>query len=108
MTKQFEFKKNGNNLKEQVDSLRQITIALLDEVKSLGQLKAIDIENGIDYEDEIKKFEIQLIERALEQTGGNQLQAARLLNLKPTTLHEKMKRFSIRLGRQDVNVEFPR
>jgi transcriptional regulator with GAF, ATPase, and Fis domain len=96
MTKQFEFKKNEKNLKEQVDFLHEVTVALLDEVKSLVHLKTVEIKNGIDYDEEIKNFEIHLIERALERTGGNQLQAARLLNLKPTTLHEKIKRFSIR------------
>jgi transcriptional regulator with GAF, ATPase, and Fis domain len=32
---------------------------------------------------------------ALAQTGGNQRQAAARLQLLPTTLHEKMKRFGL-------------
>ena len=99
MTRQFEFKINGNGIREHVNSLQEITIALLDEVKSLGQLKTVEIENGIYFDEEIKNFEIHLIERALDITGGNQVRAAHLLNLKPTTLHEKIKRFSIRQGR---------
>ena len=37
-------------------------------------------------------MEAGLIHAALERTGGNKLQAARLLNIKRTTLVEKAKR----------------
>jgi transcriptional regulator with GAF, ATPase, and Fis domain len=105
MTRQIEFKNNETEIRAKVDFLREFTLALLDEVKSLGHLKTVEIENGIDFDEEIKRFEIHLIEQALEQTGGNQLRAAQLLNLKPTTLHEKIKRFSIQFGRQQVDLE---
>lgn len=99
MTRQVKLNKNGNKIQDRVDSLRQVTKALLDEVKSLNRLKTVEVRNGINFDEEIKQFEIQLIERALEQTGGNQLQAARLLNLKHTTLNAKIKRYDIHLGR---------
>lgn len=85
-------------MQDRVDSLRQVTKALLDEVKALNRLKTVEVKNGINFDEEIKQFEIQLIERALEQTGGNQLKAARLLNLKHTTLNAKIKRYEIHLG----------
>jgi transcriptional regulator with GAF, ATPase, and Fis domain len=100
MTRQFELRKNGNIFTEKVEALREVTIALLDEVKSLGSMKKVEIENGINFDDEVKSFEILLIERALEQTGGSQLRAARLLNLKHTTLNAKIKRYDIQLGRR--------
>ena len=37
-------------------------------------------------------IELSLIRRSLERTQGNKRQAARLLNLKRTTLVEKLKR----------------
>ena len=37
-------------------------------------------------------IERELIEQSLERTGGNKGRAARLLNLKRTTLVEKIKR----------------
>jgi DNA-binding NtrC family response regulator len=49
-------------------------------------------EGGLDLEDVIGSIERELIQRALERTGGNKGQAARLLNLKRTTLVEKLKR----------------
>ena len=92
--------KNGNVINRKIDVLRDVTLALLDEVKSLGSLRKVEIENGINFDDEVKSFEILLIEQALERTGGSQLHAARLLNLKHTTLNAKIKRYQIHLGRR--------
>ncbi len=55
----------------------------------------IDISRGINFYDEIKKFEIDLIRRALDQTGGHQSRAARLLGLNATTLNSKIKTHNI-------------
>ena len=49
-------------------------------------------EGGIDFEAYINRVEHGLIRRALEKTGGNKGQASKLLNLKRTTLVEKLKR----------------
>jgi transcriptional regulator with PAS, ATPase and Fis domain len=49
-------------------------------------------EDGIDLDAFVAGIERDLIQRSLERTGGNKGQAARLLNLKRTTLVEKLKR----------------
>ena len=49
-------------------------------------------DEGIDLERYIQGVELTLINRSLERTQGNKVQAARLLNLKRTTLIEKLKR----------------
>jgi len=49
-------------------------------------------EDGLDFERYIEGIELSLIKRSLERTRGNKRQAARLLNLKRTTLIEKLKR----------------
>ncbi|MBI3493842.1 MAG: sigma-54-dependent Fis family transcriptional regulator [Acidobacteria bacterium] len=49
-------------------------------------------ENGLDLDAFIGGIERDLVQRALERTGGNKGQAAKLLNLKRTTLVEKLKR----------------
>jgi transcriptional regulator with PAS, ATPase and Fis domain len=49
-------------------------------------------EEGMDLGAFIASLEQDLIQRSLERTGGNKGQAARLLNLKRTTLVEKLKR----------------
>jgi len=49
-------------------------------------------EDGLDFTAFIANIERELIERSLERTRGNKGGAAKLLNLKRTTLVEKMKR----------------
>jgi len=49
-------------------------------------------DEGIDLDAFVAEIERELIERSLERTGGNKGAAARLLNLKRTTLVEKLKR----------------
>ena len=49
-------------------------------------------EDGLDLERFIASLERDLIQRSLDRTGGNKGKAAKLLNLKRTTLVEKIKR----------------
>jgi two-component system response regulator PilR (NtrC family) len=53
-------------------------------------------DDGVDFERYIEGVELSLIKRSLERTQGNKRQAARLLNLKRTTLIEKLKRLEPR------------
>ena len=49
-------------------------------------------EDGLDFNGLISEFEDRLILQALSLTGGNKKEAARMLNLKRTTLIEKIKK----------------
>ena len=49
-------------------------------------------DDGMDLDEFVANIERELIQRSLERTGGNKGQAAKLLNLKRTTLVEKLKR----------------
>jgi len=60
-----------------------------------GASAGIDISRGANFYDEVRKFEIDLIRRALDQTGGHQSRAARLLGLNATTLNSKIKGYNI-------------
>ena len=60
-----------------------------------GSSAEVDIARGVNFYDEVKKFEIDLIRRALNQTGGHQSRAARLLGLNATTLNSKIKNYNI-------------
>jgi two-component system response regulator PilR (NtrC family) len=51
-------------------------------------------EQGLDLEAFVARVEREVIARALDRTGGNKRRAAALLNLKRTTLVEKLKRFA--------------
>ncbi|MFN0121649.1 MAG: sigma-54-dependent transcriptional regulator [Blastocatellia bacterium] len=57
---------------------------------------AIDLSRGILFYEEVSKFEVELIRRALEMTGGHQSKAARLLGMNNTTLNSKIKSYNIR------------
>ena len=49
-------------------------------------------DDGLDFDAFISRVEHEVIRRALERTGGNKAAAASVLNLKRTTLVEKLKR----------------
>ncbi len=51
--------------------------------------------NGLSFKEAISSYERQLIIKALQNAGGIQKRAAELLKVKPTTLHEMMKRLQI-------------
>ncbi len=55
----------------------------------------VDIGRGVNFYDEVRRFEIEIIRRALEQTGGHQSRAARLLGMNATTLNSKIKTYNI-------------
>lgn len=63
--------------------------------KAEGTSAGIDIGRGVNFYDEVKRFEVDLIRRALDQTGGHQSRAARLLGLNATTLNSKIKSYNL-------------
>jgi DNA-binding NtrC family response regulator len=62
-----------------------------------GSMGNIDLGRGINFYDEVRRYEIDLIRRALDQTGGHQSRAARLLGMNATTLNSKIKTYNISL-----------
>ncbi|HSB07957.1 MAG TPA: sigma-54 dependent transcriptional regulator [Blastocatellia bacterium] len=57
----------------------------------------IDLSRGISFYDEVNRFQIELIRRALEITGGHQSRAAKLLGMNTTTLNSKIRYYNIKL-----------
>lgn len=67
-----------------------------DGQEQLPQIQELSWGGGpIDFNELINDFETQLIVQALKQTEGNKKEAAKLLNLKRTTLLEKIKKKAI-------------
>ena len=64
-------------------------------IDSEGTSDEIDISRGVNFYEEVRRFETDLIRRALDQTGGHQSRAARLLGLNATTLNSKIKSYNI-------------
>jgi len=83
-----------------VDQLVLLAKALAREIETLkaelsNNQNNEPIDDGIDFYDEVERYEIELIRSALNHCGGNQTQAAKLLHLKSTTLHAKMKHYGL-------------
>lgn len=60
-----------------------------------NRLLALNLSEGIDFYEEVQRFETGLIRLALDQTRGHQARAAKLLHIKPTTLNSKIKLYGI-------------
>jgi transcriptional regulator with GAF, ATPase, and Fis domain len=92
---------NGNEESEtapgNLTTLKELTVRLLREVQCISEVRPVSLENGLDFYDEVSRFEIDLIKRALLLTAGHQARAARLLNLRATTLNSKIKHYGIDL-----------
>lgn len=83
--------------KQKLDVLKDIAFALIEEVESLEYVRHINLRRGIFLHEEVRRFEVHLIQSALERTGGHQTRAAQLLGISLTTLNNKLKRHHINL-----------
>ncbi len=75
-------------------SLREAALTVLREVDSLTSRET----NGnqkFGLQEEVQRYECELIRNALQRTRGNQRRAAKLLGVKVTTLNCKIKRLGI-------------
>ena len=81
-----------------LSSLRDVAVELLNAVDYLKQTATSTGDQRLNLEDEVRKFESDLIRAALVRTGGNQARAARLLGVKHTTLNAKIKRYQLLFG----------
>jgi DNA-binding NtrC family response regulator len=75
--------------------LKAMTVTLSKAIQALESVQPSNITPGTNFYEEVERFEVALIQKALQQTGGNQAQAARLLGLNQTTLHGKIKHYGI-------------
>ena len=57
----------------------------------------VDISQGISFYDEVARFEVSLIRKAMDLTSGHQSRAAKLLGLNATTLNSKIKTYNIKV-----------
>ena len=89
-----------------LSSLRDVAVELLNAVDFLKQTTAPS-DHSLSLDDEVKKFEADLIRAALVRTGGNQARAARLLGVKHTTLNAKIKRYQLLFGVEQPRVNQP-
>lgn len=89
-------------MNNRLEALKVLSQSLLREVEALksntkSESEMIEEvkEGKIDLEKEVQQFEVELIRCALVRTGGRQRRAAKLLNVKISTLNAKIKRYGI-------------
>ena len=90
---------------ERLEKIKQMAAALLDEAESLDHenalaetsetVNSLTNKSAVNFFEEVRGFEMRLIRRALELTGGNQARAARMLGLGTTTLNYKIKSYQL-------------
>jgi DNA-binding NtrC family response regulator len=78
-----------------LDSLREAAVTLLREVESLASREEPPDHPPLGLQEEVQRYETELIRSALQRTRGNQRRAAKLLGVKVTTLNCKIKRLRI-------------
>ena len=81
--------------KRKLKVMKEIALVLVEEIEALGYVRSVNISRGIKLHEEMRMFEVHLVQSALERTGGHQTKAARLLGINLTTLHNKLKRLKI-------------
>jgi len=99
-TSKFETKKNMSVLSETVSALIKAVVTLQSikesEINHVFKNLEVDFpEEGVDFYEVKKLYEINLIKRALRMADGSQIKAAKLLNIGPTTLNSIIKRRNI-------------
>jgi|GraSoiStandDraft_23_1057293.scaffolds.fasta_scaffold375040_2 transcriptional regulator with GAF, ATPase, and Fis domain len=77
--------------------LKTLAYALLRQVYGVTEQRKPDVQKGINFYDEVRRFEVNLIKQALLYTNGKQTAAAGLLNMNATTLHSKIKFYRIEM-----------
>ena len=83
------------DFKDELEGLKILALAMLREIEVLSQNSTTHQRLGMSLSDKVRRFESHLIRSALIRTGGRQRRAARLLGMKVTTLHTKIKRYQI-------------
>jgi DNA-binding NtrC family response regulator len=92
----------GEGADVKLDVLRDAARSLSKAMRAIKALELSgpadppDVGRGVDFYDEVRRFEILLIERALWHSSGSQVRAASLLGLKTTTLNSKIKGYNIK------------
>lgn len=82
-------------IQNRLEAIMVLINSVLYEVDAMKQFGEIAADTKMDLNNEVSRFETDLIRCALMRCGGKQRRAAALLNIKVTTLNTKIKRLGI-------------
>lgn len=106
MSSSYHWETNGNSAPQEaqprkselarhnLDNLREAALTVLKEVEQLASNQP-EPDRTLGLQEEVQRYERELIRSALQRTRGNQRRAAKLLGVKVTTLNCKIKRYGI-------------
>lgn len=86
-------------LKQSIDAMQTAAFALL---RAAGLIESAVLSGSIrhiNFFDEVRRFEISLIQRALREVDFNQARASQILGINKTTLNSKIKQYNIPLDK---------
>ncbi|SRR6266851_3408342 len=98
---------NANIESVKTEILKAVAYTLLRQVYGVTEPQKLDVQRGVNFYDEVRRFEVSLIKQALFYTNGKQAAAASLLNLNKTTLHSKIKLYDIEMRAIRESNELP-
>lgn len=89
-------------MQNQLEALKSLSLLFIREINSLEQTHAtlreeIESDKSVCLLAELQRFEANMIRCALIRSMGKQTKAAKLLGIKTTTLHAKIRRYKIDL-----------
>jgi transcriptional regulator with GAF, ATPase, and Fis domain len=88
-----------NQAANRLEALKTLTKLLLHEIESLAEISPSKgdqpKEKAINLNDSVQRYEVTLICNALLEAHGNQRKAAKMLGMKGSTLHAKIRRYEI-------------
>lgn len=85
-------KRGEDEWNRQVNELRQTMLRLWHDLLTIESQYCLEIQDRVDFFEEVRRFETSLIKRVLLHTGGSQKKSARLLGINTSTLNSKIKR----------------
>lgn len=95
MSSHRDLQSRGAPLRKRIAAVRTLVASLDVAIEDLETSTRPRLQDNFDFYDEVRRYEISLIRRALRLTRGSQIGAARLLKLNATTLNSKIKKYRI-------------
>jgi DNA-binding NtrC family response regulator len=89
-------------INNRLEALKTLSNSISGQIAALQREEQVAAQKQIDLAGEVARYEADLIRCALFRTGGRQRQAARLLNVKVSTLNAKIKRLEISIENLSV------
>ena len=83
------------SLNNRIEALKTLALNLLRELEALEKSRMGEGEAKFSLQEEVRRFEEDMIRCALIRTGGRQRRAARMLGMNAATLNAKIKRYRI-------------